>query len=69
MPGSTIWATFFGGEGSQVDVGDVGAFVAQKAGDLVVGIGGRNTLVDQLLIGPGGVGVPQTMVGHRAGGT
>ncbi len=68
MPGSAIGATCFGGEGGQIDVGDVGALVAQKAGNLVMGVGGRNALADQLLIGSGGVGVPQTVVGHGAGG-
>ncbi len=71
MPGSAIGTTFFGStvlEGGQVDVGDIGTLVAQKARDLEVGIGGRNTAVDQRLIGSGGIGVPQAVVGHGAGG-
>ena len=67
MPGSAIGVTS-GGEGGQINVGDVGTLMAQKAGNLIMGVGGRNAAVDQLLIGPGGVSMPQAVVGHRAGG-
>lgn len=62
MGGTVLW------DRRQIHTCHIGPFVAQQLGHPQAGIEGTHAAVDQLLVGPGGVAVPETVVGHGAGG-